>query len=129
MKGSRTATDASGTADAVAAAVLAVPGVTSLHGGAFGEVGTYLPGRRVTGVRTQANQIEVHVVVAGDIHVLHVAEQIRAVVAPLAMRPVNVFIEDIDPASSSAELHAPSPASPLPSSGLADELPSKGQRQ
>ena len=37
-------------ADRVAAAVIAVPGVAFLHGGVFGEIGTYLPGRRVSGV-------------------------------------------------------------------------------
>ncbi|MFD4183444.1 hypothetical protein ACFWPB_20405, partial [Rhodococcus sp. NPDC058514] len=37
-------------ADLIADAVLAVPGVAGLHGGMFGEVATYLPGRRVLGV-------------------------------------------------------------------------------
>ena len=32
-------------AEVVAAAVLAVPGVVALHGGRFGGLGTYLPGR------------------------------------------------------------------------------------
>ena len=36
-------------ADAVEAAVRAVPGVMDMHTGAFGEVATYLPGRRVAG--------------------------------------------------------------------------------
>ena len=35
----------------VAAAVLSVPGVHDLHGGVLGEVATYLPGRRVNGIR------------------------------------------------------------------------------
>ena len=38
-------------ADVVAAAVRSVPGVAGLHAGMFGEVGTYLPGRRVAGIR------------------------------------------------------------------------------
>ena len=38
------------TADEVAAAVAAAPGVSRLSGGHLGGVGTYLPGRRVTGV-------------------------------------------------------------------------------
>ena len=38
-------------AEAVAAAVLAHPGVARLSGGAFGTVASYLPGRRVVGVR------------------------------------------------------------------------------
>ena len=36
--------------DAVAAAVQACPGVSDLHGGRYGEVTTYLPGRAVRGV-------------------------------------------------------------------------------
>lgn len=39
------------TADVVAAAVLAVPGVAGLDGGPFGTVASLLPGRRVIGVR------------------------------------------------------------------------------
>ena len=35
--------------ETVAAAVLAVPGVAGLHGGAFGDVATYLPGARIAG--------------------------------------------------------------------------------
>ena len=85
-------------ADAVAAAALALPGVTALHSGAFGEVGTYLPGRRVTGVRITADLTEVHVVVAMGSPVLPVAEQVRAAVQPLVGTPVDVYVEDIDPA-------------------------------
>jgi len=49
-------------ADAIAAAVASCPSVSGLSGGFAGEVATYLPGRRVTGVRTQADAVEVHVV-------------------------------------------------------------------
>ena len=45
------ATDPAELVDRVAAAVRAVPGVHDLHGGAFGEVAAYLPGRRVPGLR------------------------------------------------------------------------------
>ena len=40
-------------ADAIAAAVLACPSVAGLGGGPAGAVATYLPGRRVTGVRVR----------------------------------------------------------------------------
>ena len=36
--------------DAVAAAVAGCAGVSALDGGQFGEVASYLPGRKVTGV-------------------------------------------------------------------------------
>lgn len=85
------------TADLVAAAALAVPGVVRLHAGAFGEVGTYLPGRRVVGVKTGAGLTEVHVVLAGDAPVLPVADLVRAAVRPLVSTPVDVFVEDLDP--------------------------------
>ena len=48
-------------AERLAAAVLAVPGVAALHPGMFGEVGTYLPGRRVAGIRITDNVVDVHV--------------------------------------------------------------------
>jgi hypothetical protein len=38
-------------AERVAAVVTAHPAVAGLHGGLFGAVATYLPGRRLTGVR------------------------------------------------------------------------------
>jgi hypothetical protein len=50
-------------ADRVAAAVRAVPGVADLHPGMFGEVGTYLPGRRVPGIRIDDGAVQVHICV------------------------------------------------------------------
>ena len=43
--------DPTALAERVAAAVAAHPSVARLHGGVFGVVATYLPGRRLTGVR------------------------------------------------------------------------------
>ena len=48
-------------AEIVADAVLAIPEVADLHGGQFGEVETYLPGRRVTGVVVDENSCAVHI--------------------------------------------------------------------
>lgn len=42
--------DTDALAERVAAAVTAHPSVAGLHGGIFGAVATYLPGRRLTGV-------------------------------------------------------------------------------
>ncbi|WP_328291476.1 hypothetical protein OG218_01715 [Kineococcus sp. NBC_00420] len=83
------------TADEVAALVLAVPGVTELHSGRFGEAATYLPGRRVAGVQLRTDRVEVHVVVAFDAAIRSVAQQIHAVVAAVVDVPVQVFIEDL----------------------------------
>jgi uncharacterized alkaline shock family protein YloU len=83
-------------ADLIAAAVTSVPGVTGLHPGAFGEVATYLPGRRVPGIRLGGSHAEVHVVVAFGAPVLETATAVRDAVQPLVGTPVDVFIEDID---------------------------------
>lgn len=85
-------------ADSVAAAALSVPGVTDLHSGAFGEVATYLPGRRVTGVRLAEDVTEVHIAVAMGAPVLSTAAAVRAVVTPLVATRVDVFIEDVQEA-------------------------------
>jgi len=51
-------------ADRVAAVVLAVDGVIALHGGVFGETATYLPGRRVPGVRLSQESTDLHLTLA-----------------------------------------------------------------
>ena len=83
-------------AEAVAAAVLAVPGVVRLHGGRFGELGTYLPGRRVTGVRIDEDGTEVHLVVSDLVPVPETAARVQRAVSAIAPRPVRVHVEDID---------------------------------
>ncbi|MEP6854803.1 MAG: Asp23/Gls24 family envelope stress response protein [Pedococcus sp.] len=85
-------------ADLVAAAVLSVPGVAGLHTGSFGEVATYLPGRRVNGVRLREDATEVHVTLVYGTPVLETAEMIRSAVTPLVTTPVEVSVEDIVPA-------------------------------
>lgn len=82
--------------DLVAAAVRACPLVADLHGGMFGEVATYLPGRRVTGIRATATGLEIHVIGRFPAPALQLAAQIRAAAAPWAGGlPVDVVIEDI----------------------------------
>lgn len=83
-------------ADLVAAAARSIPGVTDLHAGAFGEVATYLPGRRVVGVRLGDDLTEVHVVVAMGSPVLITSEAVRQAVSPLVTTPVDVYVEDVD---------------------------------
>jgi len=83
------------TADEVAALVLSVPGVAGLHAGRFGEVATYLPGRRVTGVKLGEEVAEVHVVLRFDAPLRTVAQQIHAVLATVVTVPVQVFVEDL----------------------------------
>ena len=88
-----------GTADleAVAAAALGCPLIADLTGGPFGEVATYLPGRRIRGVRVVDGAVEIHVVAKWGTPLPEVAEVVRAAVTPLAGgQPVVVFIEDIE---------------------------------
>lgn len=87
-------------ADLVAAAALSVPGVAGLHTGSFGEVATYLPGRRVNGVRLREEATEVHVTLVYGVPVLVTAEKVRSAVTALVATPVEVSIEDIVPAGS-----------------------------
>lgn len=91
-------TPAPDVSEAISAAVLAVPGVASLHGGAFGQVASYLPGRSVTGVRVRPDVTDVHVVLFWGSPVLATADHVRAVVQPLISAisaRVDVTIDDI----------------------------------
>ena len=83
-------------ADRIAAAVRSVPGVADLHPGMFGEVGTYLPGRRVAGVRIRGDVVEVHISVVFNAAVRDTAAAVRSAVA--ALMPgvsVDVIVEDV----------------------------------
>ncbi len=84
-------------ADQVAAAALTVRGVTGLHGGMFGETATYLPGRRVLGVRLTENVTDIHLTLAYGAPVFATAQQVRTAVAALVPGPVNVTVEDVAP--------------------------------
>lgn len=88
-------------ADTVAGVVRAVPGVADLHTGMFGEVATYLPGRRVHGVRIADNHADVHITIAPQAPVRETAAAVRAAVA--AAYPglvVDVTVEDIAPSTA-----------------------------
>ncbi|WP_439029287.1 hypothetical protein [Gordonia terrae] len=88
--------DSPGLAQQLATAALAVPGVTGLHSGVFGEVATYLPGQRVSGVSLDDDAGAIHIVV--DLtHDLHsVAAQVRDAAEEIAARPITVTIADIN---------------------------------
>lgn len=103
---------AEGLADRVAVAARSVPGVWALHPGTYGEVATYLPGRRVHGVRLRADRVEVQLVITPDRPAADVAARVRERVAPLVLpRPVDVVVADLS-------TEQPAPAGPA--TGLAD---------
>ncbi len=82
--------------DPIVAAVLACPQVAGLHGGRDGQAVTYLPGRRITGIRITADEVAIHVVARYPAVMDQVADQIRRAVAPLAAGlRVDVTIEDL----------------------------------
>ncbi|WP_307864609.1 hypothetical protein [Allobranchiibius sp. CTAmp26] len=82
-------------ADVITDAVLATPGVHGLHAGAFGEVATYLPGRRVAGVRTLNDGYDVHIVLAWGATAMTTAQAVRTAVQRVAPGRVDVTIEDV----------------------------------
>jgi hypothetical protein len=92
--------------DAVAAAVRGCPAVDDLDGGRLGEVATYLPGRRVAGIRISDDRIEVHVRGVWDQPVSRIAEQVRGVLASLsAGKLIDVILTDVaDPGQAKAQL-------------------------
>lgn len=82
-------------ADTVAAAALAVSGVAGLHGGEFGEIATYLPGRKVLGVRIDDRHCDIHISAEYPSDVNGVADGVRAAVEKLVPVSVSVTVEDI----------------------------------
>ncbi|SFA98372.1 hypothetical protein SAMN05192575_102288 [Nocardioides alpinus] len=82
-------------ADRVAHAVLSVPGVHDLHGGVLGEVATYLPGRRVTGVRLRDGDTQVHLVLTWGAPVSATTDEVRTRVAAIVPGTVHVAVEDV----------------------------------
>jgi hypothetical protein len=83
------------TARTVAAAALAIDGVHALYGGPFGEIATYVPGERVSGVRIGTEHGELHIV--GDMkrNLRDVAEDARAAAEKLAGMPFVVTVADV----------------------------------
>lgn len=89
--------------DLVAAAVTGVAGVAALHGGAFGEVATHLPGRRVPGIRLRDDGADIHLTLVFGVSVGATAQRVREAVAAVTPGPVHVTVEDVVPARAVAE--------------------------
>lgn len=83
--------------DAVAAAVQACPGVSGLDAGRFGEVASYLPGRRVQGVAVRKDSVTAQVRTRWAVPAADLLSQITAVLTPLTGgRRVELVVADID---------------------------------
>lgn len=87
--------DEAALADRVAEAVRESPKVVDLHAGSPVQVATYLPGRRVPGVRLQEDRIDVHVVLEWSDDLLSSAASVRDAVEAATGRPTVVHVEDI----------------------------------
>lgn len=82
-------------ADRIAAIVLGCSTVAALHGGHWGEVATYLPGRQVPGVLVRPDMVEVHVVGRYPTPVPEIEQQVRDALRPeTGQRPVRVVVGD-----------------------------------
>lgn len=124
-------TDSAQITDDVRASTLKVPGVAGLHPGPFGQVATYLPGRKVEGVRVRQDRTEVHIVLQWRAGAVSTAAAVSAAVTALTGTPVDVYVQDVeDPArSSEASLQRGSDArssgtvrgQPAPGAANADE--------
>lgn len=81
----------------VARLAVKCPSVVCLSLGAGVEAVTYLPGRRVEGIRLVDDVVEVHVVARYGPSMSEVAGEVRGAVQPVVGAwPVAVVIEDID---------------------------------
>lgn len=88
--------------DALAAATLRCPAVAGLHPGGPTLVASYLPGRRVIGVRAEDDRVLVSVVLAQGCSVKTLESQVRHALAPLVEgRAVDVHVADVDTGTAS----------------------------
>ena len=98
--------------DAVAATVAGCPSVAHLVQGGPGEqVATFLPGRRVGGVRVTDETLEVHIATRWDVPIPMAAAEVRSALAGLAgTRSITVAVDDVD--DPQAALPATTPDGP-----------------
>lgn len=81
-------------ADRIAIAVLSSPTVAGLDSGRFGEISTYLPGRRVAGVRIHPDEVTIGVIGRYPATIAEIDIAVRAAVGAVD-RPVHVTVLDI----------------------------------
>lgn len=96
--------------DAVAERARRCRSVARISSGPFGEVATYLPGRRVPGVRLRDGRLEIHVVACWGAEVPELAGEVRKAVRPVAGEvPIDVHVDDVDvpDAADGAQIYLP----------------------
>ncbi|MER5390566.1 hypothetical protein [Saccharopolyspora sp. NPDC002686] len=76
--------------------VLSHPSVVRLHGGQYGEIATYQPGQRITGVRVGDDAVEIAVVLRLDRPLPEVVAELRGeLTAAVGGIPVDVTVADV----------------------------------
>jgi hypothetical protein len=84
--------------DDIYAAVLACPGVAGLGSGMIGELATYLPGRRVPGIRVTPELVQLEICAAWGPSAQQIGHQIFTALADVVTdRPIEIAITDISP--------------------------------
>jgi hypothetical protein len=81
-------------ADRIATAVQASRHIAGLDSGRYGEIATYLPGRRVSGVRIRPESVTIGVIGRYPATATEITAWVRAAVGPLD-RPLHVHIGDV----------------------------------
>lgn len=82
--------------DVVSAAVRACPGVDDLDGGAAGSVVSYLPGRRMPGLRVDDDRVTIQVRGHWGIPIADIGDEVVSAVTPLvAGRSIDIIVSDI----------------------------------
>ena len=81
-------------ADRIATAVQAARNISGLDGGRYGEIATYLPGRRVNGIRIRPESVTIGVIGRYPATATEIDACVRAAVGPLD-RPLHVHINDL----------------------------------
>jgi hypothetical protein len=94
--------------DDIAAAVLRCSGVAGLGSGTIGELATYLPGRRVPGIRVTPERVELEICAVWGSPAALIASQIwEALSTVVTDRPVEILITDIAPPDVKPNGHSP----------------------
>jgi hypothetical protein len=89
--------------DAVTAAVRGCAAIDDLCSGRWGEVATYLPGRRVAGVRVASDHVVISVRGRWGVPVTELAGQVRGALAALVgPRRVDIVLADLSEAAPEA---------------------------
>jgi uncharacterized alkaline shock family protein YloU len=111
--------------DAIAAAIATCPSVSGLSGGIAGEIATYLPGRRVAGVRSRPGAVEVHVVARYGSTLPAIDAEVRGAVQAAVPGPlrVDVVVADVEDPFAAADDEEPPKALESGSSTHAPALP------